>query len=104
MYRPTIRYADEYKDYIDDVFQSTTLDRNQIMRAALFFAAQSNGFKELLTPYLQTNVPMPTPKWKEHEHEVWLELTPKSSSPKKSVPIPKVNKYKENGKLCIVVE
>lgn len=35
MYRPTVRYAECYQQYVDKMFLSTTLDRNQIIRAAL---------------------------------------------------------------------
>ena len=41
VYRPTVRYADVFRDYIDSIFQATTLGRNQIIRGALFAAAQS---------------------------------------------------------------
>ncbi len=36
MYRPTVRYDDVFKEYIDSLFHATHLDRNQIIRAALF--------------------------------------------------------------------
>jgi hypothetical protein len=48
MYRPTVRYADCYQQYVDKVFQSTHLDRNQIIRAALFTAAYSEEFLKLM--------------------------------------------------------
>ena len=35
MYRPTMMYDDTFKKYVDGLFHSTTLDRNQIIRAAL---------------------------------------------------------------------
>ncbi|SMQ86643.1 hypothetical protein SAMN05444673_6642 [Bacillus sp. OV166] len=43
-YRPTIRYPDVYKDYVEKVFQATTLDRNQIIRFALYVAAHSDEY------------------------------------------------------------
>ncbi|WP_053073913.1 hypothetical protein [Bacillus sp. LL01] len=76
MYRPTVRYADVYKQYVDALFQATTLDRNQIMRAALFNAAHSNLFHEMLRPYMRGDVPLPSPLWSASDHRLWLEQTP----------------------------
>jgi hypothetical protein len=51
VYRPTVRYSPVFKDYVDSVFRATTLDRNQIIRAALYTAAHSMEFQELLKQY-----------------------------------------------------
>ncbi|ADC48969.1 hypothetical protein BpOF4_04525 [Alkalihalophilus pseudofirmus OF4] len=72
MYRPTVRYADVYKDYVDALFKATTLDRNQIIRAALFNAAHSNLFSELIRPYLRKDVPLPRADWSASDHGLWL--------------------------------
>jgi glycine cleavage system protein P-like pyridoxal-binding family len=59
MYRPTVRYADIYKQYIDLIFHATTLDWNQIIRAELFTAAYSKEFWELLSKYRKCDVHPP---------------------------------------------
>lgn len=76
MYRPTVRYDDVYKEYVDQVFRSTTLDRNQIIRAALFTAAHSTEFHKLLEPYKRKDVPTPSPIWDRNDHALWLEQCP----------------------------
>ena len=44
MYRPTVRYDDIYRTYVDRLFKATKLDRNQILRCALFAAAYNHQF------------------------------------------------------------
>ncbi len=51
VYRPTVRYAPVFRNYVDAVFHATTLDRNQIIRAALFTAAHTKEFQMLLRQY-----------------------------------------------------
>ena len=63
MYRPTVRYADCYQQYVDNLFQVTHLDRNQIIRAALFTAAHSPGFLKLMHQNRRGDVPLPSPLW-----------------------------------------
>lgn len=41
VYRPTVRYPDVYKNYIENIYKATNLDRYQIIRLALFIAAHS---------------------------------------------------------------
>jgi len=48
LYRPTVRYDDLFKTYVDQVFKSTTLDRNQIIRLALFSAPFNKLFQHQL--------------------------------------------------------
>lgn len=48
MYRPTIRCSDIYKDYINDLFHATDLDRNQIIRATLFSTVHSELFQSIM--------------------------------------------------------
>jgi len=76
VYRPTVRYADEFKEYVDSLFHATRLDRNQIIRAALFTAAFSPNFAALLDPYKKADVPLPLPKWNTNEHGYWMDRTP----------------------------
>jgi|UPI0007798B86 hypothetical protein len=74
MYRPTVRYPDVYKFYVDDLFKSSSLDRNQIMRLALFTAAYSEELRAAIKPYLHKDVPLPSPPWKLHQDGLWLEF------------------------------
>ena len=73
MYRPTVRYNSIYKSYVDDLFQSTHLDRNQIIRAALFAAAHSDEFLTLMKEHKRSDVPLPSPEWRLDQPEVWME-------------------------------
>jgi hypothetical protein len=76
VYRPTVRYSPVFKDYVDSVFHATTLDRNQIIRAALFTAAHSKEFHDMLKQYQKKDVPLPRPKWGLSDHQFWLEQCP----------------------------
>jgi hypothetical protein len=76
VYRPTVRYAPVFRDYVDAVFHATTLDRNQIFRAALFTAAHSKEFHDILKQYQKKDVPLPRPAWKLSDHQFWLEQCP----------------------------
>ncbi|MDX5476610.1 MAG: hypothetical protein LPK00_13830 [Bacillaceae bacterium] len=81
VYRPTVRYHEIFRIYVDDLFKVTSLDRNQIIRAALFTAAYSKEFDQLIKPfaYLQevgVDVPLPEPKWHLREAKFWLEQNP----------------------------
>lgn len=77
MYRPTVRYDDIFREYVDSLFDATNLDRNQIIRAALFAAAHSKEFQNLLEPYRKKDVPFPSPLWEIEENCYWLEQRPK---------------------------
>lgn len=73
-YRPTVRYGDVFRNYINSLFHATTLDRSQILRAALFAAAHSEEFQALLLPYRRKqDVPIPCPEWSLSEHGWWME-------------------------------
>ncbi|WP_256242057.1 hypothetical protein [Bacillus sp. V3B] len=76
MYRPTVRYDDIFREYVDTLFHATNLDRNQIIRAALFTAAHSKEFRNLLEPYKKKDVPLPSPLWKLEQQCFWLEQCP----------------------------
>jgi hypothetical protein len=77
MYRPTVRYSDEYKKYVDAVFHTTTLDRNQILRMALFVAAHTNEFNSIVNNYKKGDVPPPSPAWSLSDQSLWMESNPK---------------------------
>ncbi|MCM2534543.1 hypothetical protein NDK43_22095 [Neobacillus pocheonensis] len=70
-YRPTVRYPDVYKDYVEKIFKVTTLDRNQIIRLALFVAAHSVEYKAILKKYQTADVPLPRPDWGKDEERCW---------------------------------
>ena len=73
VYRPTVRYADAFKYYVDSIFHSTRLDRNQIIRLALFTAAHSETYKNIIEKYKIADVSLPHPEWKLSEDEYWKE-------------------------------
>ncbi|WP_430483145.1 hypothetical protein [Rossellomorea marisflavi] len=76
MYRPTVRYADVYRNYVNEVFHATTLDRNQIMRLALFVAANSPEFNVILRQHGKRDVPLPRPTWRPSHTALWMEQDP----------------------------
>jgi hypothetical protein len=76
VYRPTVRYSPIFRDYVNAVFHATTLDRNQIIRAALFTAAHTKEFHDMLKQYQKKDVPLPRPKWGLSDHQFWLEQCP----------------------------
>lgn len=74
-YRPTVRYDPVFKSYVNELFHATTLDRNQIIRAALFVAGYSEEFQELMGRYQKKDLPN-TP-WTFEQNAYWLEQCPK---------------------------
>ncbi|AST92990.1 hypothetical protein BC6307_17845 [Sutcliffiella cohnii] len=79
VYRPTVRYHEYFRKYVDDLFSLTSLDRSQIIRAALFTAAYSNDFKNLMKQYLKNEeAVIPFPSWKRTEKKYWLEMNPET--------------------------
>ncbi|WLR54820.1 hypothetical protein LC048_20865 [Mesobacillus subterraneus] len=85
MYRPTVRYADCYQQYVDEIFLSTTLDRNQIIRAALFTAAHSEEFLKLMKQNQKADVPLPSPLWELDNTPLWREQSPKTKGEERDV-------------------
>ncbi|MCV9884687.1 hypothetical protein [Metabacillus halosaccharovorans] len=75
MYRPTVRYSDTYRDYINSIFRATTLDRNQILRLALHAAAHSTDFQQAISKYKRDDVPLPLPTWNLDSTGFWMENT-----------------------------
>jgi hypothetical protein len=76
VYRPTVRYAPAFRDYVDEAFKATTLDRNQIIRAALFAAAHSKEFNDILMCHKKKDVPLPCPEWRLSDHGWWMDQCP----------------------------
>ena len=50
-YRPSVRYSEAYEKYVKAVDESTHLDRNQIIRLALFIAGHSSEYQSILEKY-----------------------------------------------------
>lgn len=74
MYRPTVRYDEAYRSYVDSLFHATTLDRNQIIRLALFIAGHSKEYAAILEQYKRGDVPtLPSAKWTADQSRLWLE-------------------------------
>lgn len=69
VYRPTVRYDDSFKEYVDSLFHSTTLDRNQIMRLALFLLGHTKEGKDVLNHFATST--LPSPKWTVNDMVVW---------------------------------
>ena len=76
MYRPTVRYSEIYRDYVDQVFHATTLDRNQIIRLALFVAANSPEYNAILSEYKKADVSLPHAGWEPHQSPLWQSQEP----------------------------
>jgi hypothetical protein len=77
-YRPTVRYDIQYKNYVDEIFHATNLDRNQIMRLALYVMGHtSEGLRILEEFQKDVNTSVPLPSWNLLEDwELWLGRKP----------------------------
>ncbi|MGG0461985.1 hypothetical protein [Priestia aryabhattai] len=75
-YRPTVRYHSIYRTYVDSLFQVTELDRNQIIRCALFTAAHNPVFLALMNQYKMSDAPLPSSPWQSFFHPLWMEQEP----------------------------
>lgn len=76
VYRPTVRFDDSYKGYVEELFHATHLDRNQIHRLALFLLGFTHEGKEILEHFKKPDVTLPSPPWKSiGDYGVWLEQT-----------------------------
>lgn len=85
MYRPTVRYADVFKSYVDDIFKKTTLDRTQIFRLALFTSAHSDEFRNAIEPFLKKDVLLSPAMWSADDMALWMELEPKKEEGERDV-------------------
>ncbi|QOY37710.1 hypothetical protein AWH56_009055 [Anaerobacillus isosaccharinicus] len=73
MYKPAVQYDDTYRTFVSEISKATTLDRQQIIRAALFVAGQSKEYQRILKAHLKENETLPTPDWNKTDHDLWLE-------------------------------
>ncbi len=104
MYRPTVRYPDAFKDYVDNLFRNTKLDRNQIFRLALFAAAHSEVFHDILRKHSFNDVPLPSPEWELADELCWKGNHYSGSAYKKAQPpIKEVIHFKESGGIKITL-
>ncbi|PWA05484.1 hypothetical protein DCC39_18025 [Pueribacillus theae] len=78
MYRPTVRYDDVYKKYVNDVFHATNLDRNQIIRLALFLLPHTKEGQEFLSQHLKKDFSLPSARWMVNDGWLWMERQGKS--------------------------
>lgn len=85
VYRPTIRYDEVFRTYVDALFHATHLDRNQIIRGALFTAAHTKKFHMLVESYQKGDVPLPSPLWSLEQNSLWLQQSPKVKTEGKDV-------------------
>jgi hypothetical protein len=72
VYRPTVRYPEVYREFVEDIFKATSLDRNQIIRLAIFVAAHSKEFHSILEKHKFGDVPLPHPDWGADKDECWM--------------------------------
>jgi hypothetical protein len=96
MYRPTVRYDDIFREYVDGLFHATHLDRNQIIRAALFASAHSKEFQNLMNEYKKTDVSLPSPLWDNTQHRYWMEQRPETNERGKDVNVKHGGKGKDS--------
>jgi len=75
-YRPTVRYDDLYRDYIDQLYDVTTLSRAQIIRLALFSAPFSPLFNTQISKFSKCEVTTsssPSLLWDVIDAGLWMD-------------------------------
>lgn len=73
IYEPRIRCAEAYRDYVNQLYANTTLDRNQIMRLMMFVAPFSGLFQSTVEKKLrQGRDSIPSPIWTPKADLLWL--------------------------------
>lgn len=71
VYRPTVRYAPIYQEYVNQLFHASHLDRNEIIRLALFCAPFSAMFRSKVEVHLKEGQTFPTALWKPQDRPLW---------------------------------
>ncbi|AST93271.1 hypothetical protein BC6307_19410 [Sutcliffiella cohnii] len=66
-----MRYDEAFQSYVEELFKATTLDRNQIMRLALYSAPYSKLFLAQLNAHKRVDVALPFPTWNVFDHHYW---------------------------------
>jgi hypothetical protein len=97
VYRPSVRYAEAYEKYVKELDESTHLDRNQIIRLALFMAAHSQEYQSILEKYKKPGVSLPQPCWEQDDDRLWknqnyIPKQKKQEMPKRGKTIKIINK------------
>jgi hypothetical protein len=72
VYRPTVRYDEIFRGYVEELFRATTLDRNQIIRLALFMLGHTEEGRAKLSSYLMKGASLPSPGWHHSTDGLWL--------------------------------
>lgn len=96
MYRPTLRCSDLYKEFVNDLYQTTTLDKNQIMRLLMFTGAHSQEFKNIIKSYLKGDVTPSPPPWRLDQSTVWTDQTAKTKERGSDVSVLTRQGYRES--------
>lgn len=72
MYRPTVRMDESYRQFVENVFHASILDRNQIVRLALFSAPFSGLFRSKVEQNLSGGArECPGALWTPKQSELW---------------------------------
>jgi len=66
-----VRYDDLYQVYVDEMFQATNLNRNQIIRLALFTAPFNQEFLNQLDKFKKK--PLPRVYWEVTDSGLWMD-------------------------------
>lgn len=74
MYKPTVRMNDIFREYVNDLFHATDLDRNQIIRMLVMTAPASKIFYSKINAHLKPDTQLPDEPWKMHEDNLWQEI------------------------------
>lgn len=73
VYEPRIRCAEAFRGYVNQLYQATTLDRNQIMRLMMFTAPFSGLFQSTMEGKLKSlETTLPDPIWTPKANLLWL--------------------------------
>jgi len=71
LYRPTVRYDPIYRKYVNELFHATDLDRNEIMRLALFCAPLGALFRSKVERHLKPGKTFPEAPWGPQDGRLW---------------------------------
>lgn len=71
IYRPTVRYDKVFGEYVNELFHVSTLDRNEIIRLALFTAPLGALFRSKVELYLNNGAAFPAPPWTPQMIHLW---------------------------------
>ncbi|TDK58142.1 hypothetical protein E2K98_24815 [Bacillus salipaludis] len=75
-YRTTLRMHPVFKDYLDELFHCTYLDRTQLIRLALATAPSNPEFIKLLRQYQKSKTSLPSIPWDVSDNTIFLEQCP----------------------------